>query len=209
MIKKLIFDLDNTLIMWEDKYIFALENVIKRLNLNYDEDKIKSIDSNIVSYEKYHEKYDKKIFLKYINKKCNINLPYKFVDMLIEEQGKCFKKFTKEYIDLFEYLKSKYELIIITNWFTETQKIRLKNAGILKYFSKVTGGDEHYLKPSLKAFDIIKNYEECVMIGDNIACDIEPALELGMQAILITKKNVKRDIRYKKISDLLELKEML
>lgn len=209
MIKKIIFDLDNTLMDWKDEYIFALTNVIKKLNLNYDEAKIREIDSAIVSYEEYNDIYTKERFLQFLNQKCNVDLPKCFVNMLIEEQGNCFDVFDKEKIDTLEYLNNKYELIVLSNWFTSTQKKRLENAGILKYFKIVTGGDEHKLKPSLKAFDIIKNPSECVMIGDSIKNDIIPAIDLGMQAILITNKNVRKDLRYKKINRLEELKEML
>ena len=47
------------------------------------------------------------------------------------------------------------------------------------------------------------------MIGDSINNDILPALKLGMQAILITKKNVKKDLRYRQIRKIEDLKEML
>jgi FMN phosphatase YigB (HAD superfamily) len=99
--------------------------------------------------------------------------------------------------------------MILSNWFTNTQKRRLENAGILKYFSKVSGGDERELKPSLKAFDIVDKKEECVMIGDSLKNDIFPAIELGMQAIHITKKDAKKDLRYRQIRKLEDLKEML
>ena len=209
MIKKIIFDLDFTLMDWEDEYISALINVINKLSLNYSEEKIREIDYVLTTYEKEHLIYDKKIFCNYLNEKCNVSLPLEFVDMLLEEQTKCYREFTESEIETLEYLNSKYELFVLSNWFTYTQRKRLENAGILKYFKKVSGGDERELKPSLKAFDIVDNKEECVMIGDSIKHDIEPALELGMQAILITKKNVKKDLRYKQIRKLEDLKEML
>lgn len=209
MIKKVIFDLDFTLMDWEDEYIFALTNVIKKLNLNYNNKKIKEIDDVLTTYEDVYLFYEKHKFCDYINEKCNVNLPYEFVDMLLEEQTKCYRNFTKDEIDTLEYLSNKYELIVLSNWFTYTQKRRLENAGILKYFSKVSGGDERELKPSLKAFDIVHKKEECVMVGDNINKDILPAIEAGMQAILITKKNVKEDSRYRTIKKIEDLKEML
>lgn len=209
MIKKIIFDMDNTLMDWEYKYIFALTNVIKRLNLSYNKEKIKKIDSMINCYEQTHSIYIKEDFCNFLNQECNINLPYEFVDMLIEEQTKCYRMFTKNEIDTLEYLSSKYELIVLSNWFTYTQKKRLENAGILKYFSLVSGGDERKLKPSLEAFDIVDNKEECVMVGDSIKNDIEPALKCGMKAILLTKKYLKKDIRYRQIKKLEDLKEML
>ena len=209
MIKKIIFDLDFTLMDWEDEYIFAIANAIKKLNLNYNQDKVKEIDYVLTTYEKEHSIYEKEKFCNFLNERCNVKLPLKFVDILLEEQTKCYREFTESEIETLEYLNSKYELIVLTNWFTYTQKKRLENAGILKYFSKVSGGDERELKPSLKAFDIVDKKEECVMIGDNINYDILPAIELGMQAILITKKNVKKDLRYKQIRKLEDLKEML
>ena len=78
-----------------------------------------------------------------------------------------------------------------------------------KYFTIVSGGDERVLKPSLKAFDIVDNKEECVMIGDSINKDILPAIKVGMQAILITKKDIEENKDYKQIRKLEYLKEML
>lgn len=209
MIKTVIFDLDFTLMDWEDEYIFAITNVINKLNLGYSKEKIKEIDDVLATYEKEYTMYENDKFCEFLNRKCNVNLPLEFVDMLIEEQTKCYREFTKSEIETLEYLSSKYELIVLSNWFTYTQKKRLENAGILKYFSKVSGGDERELKPSLKAFDIVDNKSECVMIGDSINNDILPALKLGMQAILITKKNVKKDLRYRQIRKIEDLKEML
>lgn len=209
MIKTVIFDLDFTLMDWEDEYIFAITNVINKLNLGYSEEKIKEIDDVLTTYEKEYTMYENDKFCEFLNRKCNVNLPLEFVDMLIEEQTKCYREFTKSEIETLEYLSSKYELVVLSNWFTYTQKKRLENAGILKYFSKVSGGDERELKPSLKAFDIVEKKKECVMIGDSINNDILPALKLGMQAILITKKNVKKDLRYRQIRKIEDLKEML
>lgn len=209
MIKTVIFDLDFTLMDWEDEYIFAITNVINKLNLGYSEEKIKEIDNVLATYEKEFTMYENEKFCKFLNEKCNVNLPIQFVDMLLEEQTKCYREFTESEIDTLEYLSSKYELIVLSNWFTYTQKKRLENAGILKYFSKVSGGDERELKPSLKAFDIVDNKKECVMIGDSINNDILPAIELGMQAILMTKKNAKKDLRYRQIRKIEDLKEML
>lgn len=209
MIKKIIFDLDNTLMDWKDEYLFALTNVINKLNLNYSKEKIKEIDNKLTEYENEHSLYEREKFVDYLNKRCNTNLPYEFYDMLMEEQTKCYREFTKNEIEVLEYLSSKYELIVLSNWFSYTQKKRLENAGILKYFTIVSGGDERELKPSLKAFDIVDNKEECIMIGDSIRHDIEPALKCGMQAILLTKKNVKKDLRYRQIRRLEDLKEML
>ena len=209
MIKKIIFDLDFTLMDWEDEYIFAITNVINKLNLGYSKEKIKELDYVLTTYEDVYPMYEREKFCDYLNEKCGTNLPYEFVDMLIEEQTKCYRQFTESEIDTLEYLSSKYELLVLSNWFTYTQKKRLENAGILKYFSRVSGGDERELKPSIKAFDIVDKKEECVMIGDSLNKDILPALEAGMQAIHLTKNNTRKDLRYRQIRKLEDLKEML
>ena len=36
MIKKIIFDLDNTLILWKDEYVNALKETLKKYNINED-----------------------------------------------------------------------------------------------------------------------------------------------------------------------------
>lgn len=209
MIKKIIFDLDNTLMTWEKEYIFALKNTLNKLNLDYDIKKIEEIDSMIPLYEKEYSLYTKLEFCEFLNRKCKVNLPIEFADILIEEQTKCYKEFTSSEIKTLEYLSSKYELLVLSNWFTYTQKKRLENSKILKYFTVVSGGDERELKPSLKAFDIVDNKCECVMVGDSIENDIKPALKLGMQAILITKNKRRGNLKYKKINKIEQLKEML
>ena len=192
IIKRIIFDLDNTLIEWKSEYIFALENTLKELNINYSKDKIKEIDSAIDSYDK----------------ECNTNFFIDFVDKLIIEQGKCYQK-DEKLVKLIEYLSKKYDLVLLSNWFTDTQKLRLKGVGIDKYFSIIIGGDEHPLKPNLEAFDIVlKDYkpEECLMVGDSLIADIIPAKKLGINTIWITKESSKE---YKTIKEIYELEDIL
>ena len=47
------------------------------------------------------------------------------------------------------------------------------------------------------------------MVGDSLNKDILPAIEVGMQAILITKNNIKEDLRYRQIRKIEDLKEIL
>ena len=64
MIKKLIFDLDDTLIMWKDEYVNALKQTLKQHNINEDEDYINNLIDN---YEEHFNKYNKETLLNYIN----------------------------------------------------------------------------------------------------------------------------------------------
>lgn len=208
MIKCLVFDLDNTLIKWKDEYVYTFYNTLDKLGLKYDDEVVQKLNELVDVYEDKYSIYTKENFLNFLNKECNINLPIEFVDILMDEQCDCYDKYTDEEIDTIKYLSSKYDLICVTNWFTRPQIERLKGAGIYKYFKLVSGGDEHELKPSLNAFNMIENKSECIMIGDSLKKDIYPALELGMKVVLITNEDIK-DSRFKTIKNITELKEML
>lgn len=210
MIKCLVFDLDGTLIMWRDEYKYLMQDVFNRLNIEYTLDDIDNIDNAIETYEDIYDIYTKENLLNHINKNCNLNLPLEFVSLLIEKQQECYVYDQKLY-DTIEYLSTKYELVVLTNWFKESQVGRLKGCKIYDFFKFVSCGDERELKPNKKAFDVIlKKYnpKECIMIGDSVKKDISPALQLGFDVILV-KPNVKRKRKYKVIDNIYELKEML
>lgn len=206
MTKVIIFDLDNTLIDWKPEYIKSLEFVLKDYNL--DQETILKIDDILNNHTSLDETFNLNKVIDYINTYLNLNLPVKVLTDLSIAQKNNFEKDPKVN-EVIEYLASKYDLYVLSNWFTETQKGRLENMGILKYFKDVIGGDKNYYKPDKKAFQIILNKyqpQECIYIGDDLEKDIKPALELGMQAIWKTK--VKSSI-YQTIENLEELKNIL
>lgn len=182
MYKRIIFDLDNTLIMWKKEYIKGLDNTIKYFNLDIDSN---VIDKIIDSLEYKYERISKEILLDEINEICNVNLDISFVDKLFEEQSK-LSEIDDEVITTLEYLSNKYELVVLTNYFKEVQVNRLKNAQLEKYFKEVIGGDEVLLKPRKESFQFAcGNYEkfECLMVGDNYDMDIIGALNYGIDVI--------------------------
>ena len=81
----IIFDLDNTLIDWKDEFIFALDNVLNKLGCNYSLEVRHKIDKAIDDVENHYETLEKQEFLDFVNRMCKLNLPMKFVDLLIEE----------------------------------------------------------------------------------------------------------------------------
>lgn len=199
MIKRLIFDIDNTLLKWEDKYYdYSLGNTFKELGLNFDRSIIKPFDEVVDTYENYYDIYDKDKFLNFLNSKLDFKLPKEFINIWIKYLGDCYEKPSKELIDTLEYLKSKYDLIILSNWFTESQEKRLKNMGIDKYFSRQIYTDILKNKPNKETFlEAIKPYnvDECIMIGDSKEKDIKGAESIGMKAILIDDKTKVEDLR--------------
>ncbi len=206
--KVIIFDLDDTLIKWKDEYISFLKDVLLEMNYHFSDELINKINWCIDDNEKHHDILSKEELLDYINTNCNINLPIEFINKLVERHKECGYE-AKELIDVIDYLSKKYDLYVITNYFTDTQKERLNRMGVLKYFKNVYGADINYIKPNKKAFNIILdkyNASDCISIGDSLNNDIIPALELGMNAIWKTNS---KSSEYKTFNELKELKEIL
>lgn len=208
MIKRLIFDLDNTLILWKDHYVEAIRKTIDYFNIETD---YRLLDSLIESYEQYYNVYKKEYLLELINKKCNLNLGIEFIDRWLYELG-FMAEYNKELDDTLNYLSSKYELVLLTNMFKESQVRRLKTAGVYEYFTEVYGGDK-YIKPNKESYyQAMGKYDidECIMIGDTFKTDITGALVLGMRVIQVDLKNeINTELDYPVIKKISELKEML
>ena len=197
MIKKIIFDLDNTLMDWIDEYDYALRDTLIKYNINFD---YTILSKSIDEYDHISKIYNSYDLMNFLNNKHNLNLTIDFINDWLRELGTKGKVDSKVK-ELLEYLSSKYELDVLTNWESNCQINRLKSAGIYKYFKKVYGG-ETLKKPDEKAFmKVIEPYNvsECIMVGDSLYLDIEPAMKLGIKTYM-----VKRDIK-----SILELKEML
>lgn len=205
--KAIIFDLDNTLIHWHDEYRFALTNTLGKYIQDVTEEKIKEIDTCFEMYEEKFSNLDYEQFINYINMSCNMNLPIEFVNDLIEAQKECVPS-THNLDKVLSYLVTKYDLYVITNWFTETQRGRLENIGVLKYFKEVYGGENSF-KPNKKAYDVVLNKydaKDCMFIGDSLVNDVKMPISLGMKALWLTNRC---DTEYRKIKDLEELMNIL
>ena len=208
MIKKLIFDLDDTLIINKDYFVYNYEKIIDKYKLNCD---IKELYSLIGKYELSTKRYDKYELLNMINDYFNSNFSIELIDDVIDAVGMWVEPVSQDVIDTLKYLSNKYELYVLTNWFKKSQVNRLKKAGIYDFFIGIKSAEE-YTKPSKEAFEqFYKDClpEECLMIGDNYKIDIEVPDELGMKTIMCNFKN--KDIKYdgKIITNFKELVELL
>jgi len=202
-IKRLIFDLDNTLIPWKKEYSNGFLKTIKDFNLDYSEND----DRVIAYYESLHDNYNKDNLLKRFNEFAKLNVTMDFIDAWQENLGLMADP-NPELNEVLDYLSQKYELVVLTNWFKEPQEKRLETAGMRKYFTEVIGGEEHK-KPHPSCFQkAIGNYlpEECVMIGYSLTDDIKGAAAVGLNVIYLSNK---KEHGIKTIKSLLELKEIL
>lgn len=191
MIKRIIFDLDNTLIMWKDEYEKAADEALTEINYPKTDDLYHRINEVESEYEEGKKKFNRKELIDYINQNLNINLPYKFLDIWLEKLGsRAPESYSKEDYETIEYLSKKYELVILTNWFIESQKKRLEKVGLLKFFTDFYSA-EQYAKPFKESFEqALGNHQinEVAMVGDNFKLDVQGALNAGI------KKVVWRDI---------------
>ncbi|HPF83613.1 MAG TPA: HAD family hydrolase [Bacilli bacterium] len=208
MVKRLIFDLDNTLILLKDKYRDGIKKTVEyyKLDINYID-----VDDVIEDYENHYNFYSKENMLKLINDKFNLNLGIDFIDMWLSELGN-MGDYDKNVEETLKYLSNKYELVVLTNWFKDSQLDRLKHAKIDKYFKKVIGGDK-YIKPNIEAYkEAMDNLEieECIMIGDNYKVDLETPINIGMKVIQVDLKDkIKEEKEYQVIKKISELQDIL
>ena len=207
MIKRLIFDIDDTLIPFPKGFEQGYKRVIEKYNLNIDAKKLYEIIGEYETGGKY-KYYDVDKLLDLINNRLDTNLDKGFVDEFFNMYNKLITPVSEELIDTLKYLSNKYEIVTLSNWVTKSQKEILKCAGILKYFDEVYGTDIVPMKPLKESFlSVIGEHKvnECLMIGDNFDADIKVPLEIGMSVYYLTDK----EINYPSIKKISDLKDVL
>lgn len=79
-----------------------------------------------------------------------------------------------------------YRLHLLTSGEEDTQRYRVKDAGLEAYFDTITVVSEKTPETYQR---LIPNTENSVMIGNSITADINPSLQSGMYAILVEEGN--------------------
>jgi len=91
--------------------------------------------------------------------------------------------------EILDYLVENYPLTLISNGFKETQHRKINSAGIGHYFTHIVLSEEAgALKPDPKIFEYAMQLnnarpEECIMIGDSYAADIQGAINAGIDQV--------------------------
>lgn len=208
MIKRIIFDIDNTLIDFPKDYKIGYQQVLDKYHINKSASDLYDAIGVYEECGKY-DKYTKEELLKVINKELNLNLGNDFLDDYFNMYNKSITPVSESVKETLEYLSKKYELVTLSNWFTFSQESRLKVAGIYKYFSNIYGTDIVPMKPCKESYlSVIGNnkIEECLMIGDNLDMDIKIPYEMGMNVYYLNKG---KECKYPSIEKIEDLKEML
>lgn len=227
--KHIFFDLDRTL--WD--FDAAAEVAFERI---YDQYHLKSL--GIPSAHEFHEVYhplnerlwvlyrEDKITKDYLNR-TRFVLPLEhygihdiaLADHLSEDYVYWSPRIVRLIpgtMELLDYLKPKYHLHLITNGFQEVQHTKLSGSGLEPYFETLTVSEEVGVKkpnPEIFHYALRKanaTAEESLMIGDEMAVDIDGARAAGIDQILFNPKGEKIEgERTFEVCNLLEIKEII
>lgn len=95
--------------------------------------------------------------------------------------------------------KKEYQLHIITNGFNEVQYKKLENSNLIDFFTQIiTSEDAGANKPSEQIFKYAiekcqTDYQNCIMIGDDLNTDIKGAQNSNIDQIYFNPKNQKHN----------------
>lgn len=208
MIKVILFDIDNTLLSFDEYVKQCMKTGFEKFEIGTYEEKMFSVFSQInnglwQSIEKGKLNFEEL-------QKIRWNLIFEALGISFD--GVAFEKFFREYLfdsaipedgalDLLEYLDGKYTLCVASNGPYLQQLNRLKISGMLPYFSDVFVSEEiGSSKPSesffnacmsrinLKAEQTIQPCETMI-IGDSVSSDMAGGIKFGMQTCFYNPHN--------------------
>lgn len=191
MIKRIIFDIDGTLITGVD-FSSYVANTLKKYGIE-DIEKTKQFLLNIKEYEKTYNSYDKNLYLKFFGDKLGCELDNNFLEIFFQELRKAIPENTEKIKSMLAAM-NEYELVLLSNYFEESQRNRLTAMGINDYFSEYYG--ESIIKPNELAYrqaQGIYQPSECVIVGDDKRLDIDVPKSLGFKTIYVNENgDIKR-----------------
>lgn len=190
MIKNILFDVDNTILDSSSENAIFYKEALE--SIGYDVSRYLDVYNAIDLYEdnfteenNFYSKFD---MLKLINQELCEDYPLQLIDEINKVIAKYWLKKILINKDIMEYLYSKYDLYVFSNWFYVATYNRLKNINYLKYFKEIFTADKVGSKPYKRAFEnvltkINSSSVECMMIGDSLKTDILGARNANMSAI--------------------------
>lgn len=225
MIRAIVFDLDDTLILEYDYIISGYKEVSIKLEVDTGINR-NSIFKNLVELFKISPK---NVFNRFLD-----NIDFNYSEEYIKELIDLYRnhdpdiKLLDESKYILDALKDKgYKLGVITDGYKETQRKKINKIDS-SYFESIVVTDEigreywkPHEKPFLKAIEELKiDFCEMIYVGDNVSKDFVKANELGITTIGVKRETgIYRNItitdnylpKYwiKSLYDLLELIEKI
>ena len=193
-IKAILFDLDDTLInrramVYKMYTKFALDAVPELKNDTFE---LENVVQSMILRDQFGTYSERGYVYDELIKSYNLSedLKVKYLDMWIKNAGKEATLFN-DTIDVLTYLKKNYQLAIVTNGNSFTQRDKIEHAGIKDYFDEIiVSGDYSFRKPDKDIYELVckkLNVEpnECIFVGDIFKTDIIGAHRYGMHPIVI------------------------
>lgn len=231
--KSIFFDLDHTL--WD--YDRSAEQTLEELYLRYELDKYGAIDlpsfvSNFFQINlKLWDGYNKGDISKYYLRTNRFRLVFEAAQINLSHcPPDVVAGFNSDYlqecpqkgnllpgaIDTLESLKEDYQIHIITNGFEESQRIKLKYAGLEPYIQEmITSESAKSKKPQEQIFKYAlkrtgASLVSSIMIGDNLNTDIKGAREFGMDQVYFNPNGIFHSEKITfEVKTLLEIPQLL
>ncbi|MDH3001425.1 hypothetical protein A1D23_12820 [Chelonobacter oris] len=201
MIKKILFDIDQTIIDHELAINIAIKAIFCKAK-------------NKQNYEDFilkYNNYNKLLWNKYENGELKIDSLLNHRDKFFIEELNLSKRDIKEFYDIYiseckiypvwKYIFNKIKdmnisMYIFSNGFSEIQRKKLTANHINHYFDDMFFGEKYpYNKPNKEFLDqIYTNILPCekhevLVIGDSIKNDIIPSKNYGFQTYIFSKKD--------------------
>lgn len=223
--KHLIFDLDDTLLDFQDNERNSLKVIFQKYNIPFEKKSINQyksinrrfwsqIEQGLIKKEEALTKRFEEFFALY---------GYDIKGEIVERDyqnclNKGHKTIPKAIETLIELRNREYKIFAGTNGIGKTQKQRLEDSKMIDLFDDVFISEEMGVeKPNPKFFEIIFNKydfikkEDTLMIGDSLASDIKGANNFGIDCVWFNplEKEVNEIEPTYEIYDLSELLLML
>lgn len=190
MIKRIIFDIDGTLIKGVN-FKQYVSNALKQYGIDDIEQTSKFI-ANIKTYEEKYSSYNRALYLAHFSNVLGVKLNSDFLEIFFNELKNAVPEDSSKVKDMLDSLTD-YELVLLSNYFEESQRNRLTTMGINDYFTEYYG--EKIIKPNIEVYNQAKGIyipQECIIVGDDKMLDIEIPQSLGFKTIYVNETgNVK------------------
>ncbi|MBI2102825.1 HAD family hydrolase [Candidatus Woesearchaeota archaeon] len=145
----------------------------------------------------------------------NVSCTEENLDLLVGMWNKSWMlaKPYEEVVEVLQQLTQDYTLVLVSNTDCFSINSVLEKYALKQYFEKIVFSceigkiktDEDFFPTVLRELQV--SPEECLMVGDSLQSDIEPAERVGMHAVLVDRKNSREHGH--KISSLRELEKKI
>lgn len=206
MVETLLFDLDNTLLDFNQAERIAVSKTLENFQITPEPSILKRYSElNLAQWKLLEQGKISREEVKL--RRFQLLFSEQNIDAPAEEAAKMYESllahghyFMDGAEELLETLYGKCRMYLVTNGTLSVQKGRLKSANISRYFEDIFISEElGYNKPSIEYFDCcfskISNFhkETAVIIGDSLTSDIQGGLNAGIRTIWFNPNHCKAE----------------